>query len=153
MKLSPQEQGRRSKNKGKAGEKLALTVMRSLGFKNLQQIGTPVRLIPPSGKQQRRDFFRRIIWGEKVRGDIWGIESETGKSVLVEVKTYDGDRLVFSALDPHQVEALNSQVSCNGLAFLVWVSFNGIFVLEWPIPGFEPRTSLSLEKAERLCLL
>lgn len=145
--MTERERGIYAKQKGEVGEKVASYIMHSLGVRNLQKIGTPVKLVPPANPRARAEFFRRVIFEEKVSGDWWGIMPGSGRSVLVEVKTHDEDRFQFSILKPHQVYALDSQVRCNGLAFLVWIHLTGEYVLRWPVSGLEPGKSISIQDA------
>lgn len=139
--------GRRSKRKGDAGEDVAHSLLTMMGARMLQKIATPVRLIPPVSEAARREFFRRVIFSKTVKGDRWGVDPDTGRSILAEVKTYAADRLAYSVLKPHQIAALNEHAACNGLTYLVWVHPTDIFVLRWPIPGFQSGTSISLGQA------
>jgi hypothetical protein len=45
------------------------------------------------------------------------------------------------------VEALNMLAALGWLALLVWVCPFGVFVMRWPVEGFEHGKALSLEAA------
>lgn len=115
------------------------------GYEMVEKIGTPVSLI----SHPRIKGFFRVIWGDMVSGDIRAIDPDTGRSVLAEVKTYEHDRLQYSVLKKHQHEALRNHTRFNGISFLIWVHPQEIFIMQYPIPGFEPRKSLTLEMARK----
>ena len=83
---------------------------------------------------------------ERIDGDFSGILPD-GTAVLVETKKRS-DKLVYSALENHQVQALNDHAEHNGLSLLVWVSDDDVYVMRWPIDGFESGTSLDAEQAQ-----
>lgn len=83
---------------------------------------------------------------ERIDGDFSGILPD-GTAVLVETKKRS-DKLVYSALENHQVQALNDHADHNGLSLLAWVNDDDVYVMQWPIDGFESGTSLDAEQAQ-----
>lgn len=134
---------RQQQKVGHDGESLAENVLRSLGVRCLERIGTPVRLIP----HPTQSGYYRVIWGEKVAADRRGIMSD-GRSVLVEVKTILDRNLSWSDLREHQPGALSEHSENHGLSLLVWVHHSGVYVLEWPVPGFGPHKSIPVDFAK-----
>lgn len=134
---------------GKHGQNLAAAALSRIGVELVEQIGTPVKLIPAS--QSRKDVFR-VVWGEKVSGDHRGI-LPGGRSVLAETKTILDRNLQYSDLRPHQPAALTAHAKMGGASLLVWVHSSGIFILQWPIEGFESGTSISPAMAEYLTIV
>lgn len=143
---------------GKAGENLVQRTLYSRGFLIPEKIGTPVRLISLTSRaisMLRRSGISpkgiyRVIFGEKVSGDHRAV-LPGGKSVLVESKTIlDTDRLIYSKLRDHQPDALTAHAETGAVSLLAWVSSYGVFLMRWPVPGFAPRKSISLEKAQEL---
>lgn len=132
---------------GKGGEKLARYVLRSRGVRMVEKIGSPVRLIPVRGVKQAY----RVIFGDKVSGDIVGI-LEDGTRVLAETKTITGRNLRWSDLRAHQPGRLDLNKKYNGVSLLVWVSDQGVFVMDWVFPNedFGPGIGLTAERAEEL---
>ena len=78
----------------------------------------------------------------KVPGDYSAIEPKTLRSVLVEVKATESDRIVFSRLEEHQVEELNDHTAIGAPGLLVLVFKDSAHVLSWPIHGFKKGTSI-----------
>ena len=129
---------------GKAGQEHAAAALARIGVEAVEKVGTPVRMIPA-----KIPGTYRIIFGEKVAGDHRGI-LPGGRSVLAETKTIFEHNLAWSDLRPHQPGKLTEHTEWGGLSLLVWVSNAGVFVMEWPIPGFGPHKSITLEQAEKL---
>ena len=132
---------------GKAGQELAAGVLRRLGVECVEQVGTPVKLIP----HPRHEGYYRVIWGEKVSGDHRGL-LPGGRSVLAEVKTILDRNLRWSDLRDHQPRALSEHCEHGGASLLVWVHSTGAYVLPWPVPGFGPGKSITPERAEGLSI-
>lgn len=129
---------------GKAGQEIAASTLRQLGVECVEKIGTPVKVIPRGSYLGQPTY--QVIWGEKVSGDHHGI-LPGGQAVLAETKTILDRNLQWSDLREHQPEALNSYAELGGLALLVWVHSTGVYVMQWPVPGFGPRKSISPERA------
>lgn len=133
---------RRNVKKGKQGETLVRHVLEQLGLHMVEKIEV--------GWGVKRDRNGRPVqvWPlAKVSGDYRAITSK-GQSVLVEVKTYDEERLPHSALEKHQVESLNTHENLGGLSLLVWVRYGEALPMWWPIEGFVKGKSLSYEMAK-----
>jgi hypothetical protein len=132
---------------GKAGQEHAAAALSRLGVRQVEKIGTPVKIIP-RGKFGNQTTYQ-VIWGEKVAGDHHGI-LPGGRAVLAETKTIMDRNLQWSDMRPHQPEALSRHADLGGLALLVWVHSSGIHTMLWPVPGFSPGKSVSPEKAAAL---
>lgn len=135
--------GRRNKKAGEAAQTVFEWRLRALGIRMVEAIHTPWKIV-------RHPVTRKIVNAiqmEKVSGDYRGILAG-GRSVLVEVKRRD--HLVFSAFEGHQVRALDEHHQAGGLSLIGWQWPGGDSLMVWPIPGFVPRTSLSIETAMRL---
>jgi len=122
---------------------LAAAALRQLGIEMVEQIGTPVHLIPAHGT--RKDVFR-VAYGEKVSGDHRGI-LPGGRSVLAETKTILDRNLRWSDLRDHQPDRLSEHAQHGGLSLLVWVHHTGVHVMRWPILGFAPGEGMPPEFA------
>lgn len=127
---------------GKYGQERAAAALRSLGIEMVEQIGTPVFLIP--AERARNTYF--VTWGEKVSGDHRGI-LPGGRSVLAETKTIMERNLRWSDLRDHQPGRLDEHSKHGGLSLLVWVHTTGVHVMQWPVHGFGPGESLTPEFA------
>jgi hypothetical protein len=138
---------RREQRIGKHGQNTAAAVLSGrCGINMVEQIGTPVLLIPVQA--QRRNTYQ-VIFGEKVSGDHRGLIGR-GTSVLAETKTILDRNLRFSDLREHQPARLSEHAAYGGISLLVWVHGMGAYVMQWPIDGFEAGTSLTHERAEEL---
>lgn len=134
--------GRKNYKQGEVAQDLFEIRLRSLGVLMVERIHTPWKIV-------RHPVTRKIVNAiqmEKVSGDFRGI-LPGGRSVLVEVKSCE--HLVFSAFADHQVNALNEHRETGGLSLIGWKWPTGDAILQWPIIGFIPRTSLPIEYAER----
>ena len=125
---------------GKQGESVAESTLSGLGIEMLEKIGTPILAIPAG-----RGLFK-VVWGEKVSGDRRGI-LPGGRSVLIEVKTILDANLTYSELKPHQHKGLKAHADWGGLSLLCWVHNTGVYVMEYPVSGFDPGTSITPQVA------
>jgi len=130
--------GNRSKRIGNQGEEIAAMQLRMLGVNMVETIYTGWRVVRWVNRPKRVAI---IVPYEKVSGDLRGVLPD-GRSVLVEVKTYDGDTLAHSKLKPHQVAALQEHYDNFGVSLLVWVNRGNVFVMAWPIEGFKKGKSI-----------
>lgn len=126
----------------KTGEVVEGVVRSALAkrFAHVQRIETGWKVLFRSGRPIK-------AWPiASVAGDFRAVERGTGRSVLIEVKAVSADRLIFSRLEKHQVEALNKHAAAGGLSILATyhVPTGQLALREWPIQGFQPRTSLPL---------
>ena len=128
---------------GKAGQEVAASALRRLGVEEVEQVGTPVKLIP------RGKGLYQVIWGEKVSGDHRGL-LPGGRGVLAETKTILDRNLQWSDLRPHQPGKLDAHAKLGGLSLLVWVHSSGVYVMRWPVLGFGPRKSIEPTMAGKL---
>lgn len=134
---------KREHQTGKHGQERARSVLSGMGLEMIEQIGTPVKLIPVPGK--RKNIYQ-VIWGEKVAGDHRAM-LPNGRSVLIEVKTVYERNLVWSDLRDHQPAKLQQHADLNGLSLLVWVHDTGVYVMRFPINGFGPGKGIRPEQA------
>lgn len=120
--------GRRSQKVGKEGEDLAKLELRRRGYLRIFKLN-----------EARTAKGKRV---RKVPGDYSAIESKTLRSVLVEVKATESDRIIFSRLEDHQVRELNEHTEIGAPGLLVLVFKDSVHVLSWPIEGFEHGASI-----------
>jgi len=136
--------GKANRMRGEIAQMIIQRRLQALGVLMLEPVHTPWRL---------RRVGCRIVGATpmaKVSGDFRGIApGGAGRSILVEVK-FRPDRLTFSDLEPHQRLALDRNLAAGGLSYLAWVWDGGDALMQWPIPGFLPRASVSVERAKSL---
>jgi len=138
---------KREQQTGKHGQILAAAALRRAGVEMVEQIGTPVKLIP-MGKVRGRQVYQ-VIYGEKVSGDHRGL-LEDGTSVLAETKTIMDRNLRYSDLRDHQPGRLTEHHEHGGVSLLVWVHSSDIYVMRWPVPSFTKGKSITPEEASLL---
>jgi hypothetical protein len=134
-----------NRRQGEQGEDIARMQLALLGVRRLEKIEVGWKVL--------RDDDGHIVGAfpmEKVSGDFKGI-LPGGTAVHVEVKSRGrSDRLRHSDLKAHQIEALDEHVSFDGLGLVCWVTAYGeCLVMRWPIPGFRPHTSLTIDQAQQ----
>jgi len=143
---------------GAAGEQHAENHLRMLGFEMIEKIGTPVRLVQLPGyaakalnraRYSPKGIFR-VIFGEKVSGDRRALVGRSGRSVLIETKTILDRNLRYSDLRSHQPGRLQRHHELGGVSLITWVHSSGIYALQWPIPNFGSRKSITPESARDL---
>lgn len=133
--------GKRSQAYGSTGEDIAVLALRGMGVEMVEHIATPFATVA-----RNKQGWIRIKYKERVSADIIGV-MPGGRRVLAEVKSTNEDRLVFSRLRSHQVEALDKNHELGAISLLVLVHPYGYCVMRWPIEGFKPRTSILVEDA------
>lgn len=146
---------------GKHGQKQAASILSGMGIEMVEEIGTPVKLLPVKfipGFANRKDVFR-VIFGEKVSGDHRGVLPD-GTSVLIETKTVLDGNLTWSHMREHQPDRLSRHAQIGrALSLLVWVHSTGVYVMHWKryvdkdfigIEGFGYRKSITPERAQAL---
>lgn len=138
---------KREQQTGKIGQVHAAAALRRAGVNMVEQIGTPVKLIPMGTVRGRQVF--QVIYGEKVSGDHKGIMPD-GTSVLAETKTILDRNLRYSDLRDHQPERLTEHHENNGISLLVWAHSTGIYIMRWPITYFVKGKSITPEEASLL---
>ncbi len=121
--------------------------LRALGLLLVEQIATPTKALRVQGK------VVGIRYVGRVSGDYRAITA-TGRSVLVEIKRREARTLAPSDLEPHQRRALEIHAAAGGLSLLVWSHPPELFVLSFPIPGWnaDAFTALTAERAAQLHL-
>lgn len=128
---------------GADGEDIAENALRAYGVRMVEQIATPYAV---TGR--KKGGWIRLVHKAKVSGDRRGVMGDgSGRRVLAEVKSTAGDRITWSRLDDHQVQALDENHRLNAVSLLVVVFSGQAFVLRWPVEGFLPRTSITLDMA------
>lgn len=135
--LTARQRGARNRAVGQAAEWAVRHALAKAGYRCIERIETGWRV-------QRCPRTHRIVGASplaKVSGDFRAIEPG-GRSVLVEVKRRE--RITWSDLDDHQVQALNNHAEAGALALLAWVRPDGqVSLHHWPVPGFGPGKALS----------
>lgn len=131
--------GKRSRDIGVIGETLTRSALQIAGLAEIERVHTPFKIIRNS-----RGQIINAVPEQKVSGDFRAVDPTNGKSVLVEAKTRSGDRVIWSDLEDHQVEALNGHVKAGAIALLSVVLEDKAILLEWPVPGFGPGVSLRI---------
>lgn len=143
--------GRFSQQRGKQGEQIARLQLQLLGVEMLEKIATPVRVIDRKfirlPGRRIKEWWCRIVWGEKVSGDWRGV-MPGGCRVLAEVKFTENGRLTWSTFEDHQREALTQNHELGALSLVVWVTDYEPYVMRWPIIGLKPRKGIGIEEAK-----
>lgn len=139
---------KREQQIGKQGQIQAAAALRRAGVEMVEQIGTPVKLIPMGTVRGRQVF--QVIYGEKVSGDHRGIIHGRGTGVLAETKTILDRNLRYSDLRDHQPERLTEHHEHGGISLLVWVHSTGAYIMRWPVPLFVKGKSITPEEASLL---
>lgn len=136
-----------SNNRGELGEAIARAALAHMGYINIKK-GRGKWLV--TGWVNRAEWIAHVVADpeQKINPDWQAIEPTTGRAVWAEVKAR-ADRLPYSALKDHQRSGLDNHGQNNGIALLVWVdpTAAAVAVFNWPIQGFKPGSSLSLETA------
>jgi hypothetical protein len=130
--------GKSSRDIGEGGEDLTRYALQRAGFVRIERVHTPFKIIRNSTGQ-----IVDAVPQEKVSGDFRAMVRGTGKSVLVETKTTSKASIPWSALKPHQIEALDGHRQDGGLSLLSVVLCDVAYLLHWPVAGFGPGESLS----------
>lgn len=144
QKAAASRRGRRSQAIGARGEGAAENALRAYGVCMVEQIATPFAITA-----RQKGGWIKIERKKQVSGDRRGVMPDgSGRRVLAEVKTTDGDRVEWSRLEDHQVRALdeNNRLGAVSLLVLVYLSV-GTYVLRWPIDGFGPHKSITVQQA------
>jgi penicillin-binding protein-related factor A (putative recombinase) len=141
MNLKNRIKGKRSQKTGQKGEDFAADHLRRLGLLHVEPIETGYTVLYGQGGRVIDAFPKK-----KVSGDFTAMD-KNGRYVHIEVKVHPGDRLIFSRLKKHQVEAMDNKTRDKAICLLVWVrSRFEIKAMIWPIKGFEPGKSLKWEE-------
>lgn len=141
-KAAASERGRASQARGAHGEGAAENALRALGVRMVEQIATPIIILA------EKDGWVKIERKGKVSGDRRGVMGDgSGRRVLAEVKATNGDRIAWSRLKPHQIKSLDENHHLGAVSLLVVVYTVGTYVLRWPVPGFGPGQSITIQQA------
>jgi len=146
---------------GAAGETFVLSALSGRGLAIPEKIGTPVKLItipldhivPSLRPRYRNRLIATVVYGNKVSGDTRGLIAGSGRSVLVETKTVLDHNLRWSNLRKHQPGRLDAHAEAGGLSLLAWLHATGLYLMQWPVPGFGLRKSITPEQAASLDIL
>lgn len=146
---------------GASGEQLVENRLRAIGFDMIEKIGTPIRMTPlPTFaiNALRRmgintNGIFRVAFGDKVAGDRRAIINPSGRSVLIETKTILNRNLRYSDLRKHQPGKLDEHSVLGGISILAWVHESGVYIMQWPVPGFQKGKSIKTEQAQSLNIM
>ena len=139
-------QNKRNVQKGQHGETIARQLLEAHGVKQVRRIETGWTVIRKGA---------RIVSAfpkERVSADWRGVMPSIsmllrGKSVMAEAKERE-DRLIYSDIEKYQHAELTEHQALGGLSFVIWVCPNvAAFLLPYPLLGFVPRSSITLESA------
>lgn len=135
-----QAMGRANKSRGDAVERRVEALLVDMGYKMVEKVNTPWKNIWKGGKP---------VPTSKVSGDFRGF-TKMGYSMLSEVKSR-ASRLPWSALKPHQAEALNEHAKYSAHTWLFFhdTETDRISKFRWPAEGFGPRKSLKSKKENK----
>lgn len=137
--------GYKNRAVGETAEAFVEIKLREAGFMLIERVHTPWRILWKTLPGGRR--VPDTAWPEKkVSGDFRAIEPRTGKSVLVESKCPAGN-LLWSIIEPHQREALDTHAAAGGITYLAWVKNGEVRLIGWPVHGFMKGTSLKWAEA------
>ena len=136
--------GRRSQSIGAQGEEVAENALRACGVQMVEQIATPFAITA-----RQKGGWIKIVRKTPVSGDRRGVMGDgSGRRVLAEVKSTEGDRIEWSRLEDHQVRALDENHRLGAVSLLVVVYLSvGSYVLRWPVAGFGPGQSIGIQDA------
>ena len=128
---------------GADGENSAENALRAYGVQMVEQITAPYAITA-----KKDGGWVRIVRKRRVSGDRRGVLGDgSGRRVLAEVKSTNSDRIQWSRLEDHQVQALDENHRLGAVSLLVLV-FSGVaYVLRWPVNGFVPYSSLTIDEA------
>jgi len=141
-----QRRNSNNKRKGTACEKIIMNVLQSRGACQVQEIETGWRKVR---KQVKGKWTELIIPKKKVAGDIRAVLPPDGRSILVEVKNRP-EKLLYSNLESHQHQRLKEHDLFGAISLLAWIFTGGLSIMQYPIEGFNPCTSISIERAQGL---
>lgn len=135
-----------NKKLANAGEETAARVLRGLGVKMVQEVGTPFVITARNNEGWLRGYFKT-----KVTGDLIG-HTQSGTMVLAEVKTIWDRNLTWSDFKDHQPEKLTENSEC-AISLVVWVHNSGVYVMNWTDlleAGFRKGKGIDIETAQTL---
>ena len=143
----------RNRKKGSKAEDIVAHALEAAGYLCIEPIETGWTIIRKYDPVKKQSVIVSAFPKKKVSGDIKAIEPGTGRAVHVEVKARP-DNLVYSALEDHQVKALDRVVAAGGVGILAWVRGLECRLYRWPVAGFGPGKSLkwptSAEQADKI---
>jgi hypothetical protein len=133
---------------GKNGQRQVASMLAGMGLLMVEEIGNPYEII----RKMSNGHFE-VIFSGVASGDH-NARLPDGSFVLVETKTVLDGNLTYSHLREHQPERLSRHAAIGwAVSLLCWVHSNGIYIMQWGadgIEGFEPRKSITPERAGRL---
>lgn len=146
-------QGKINQRSGESAEAIVMHHLSFMGanFLNKIETGWNVRYAgkTPAGKGQRRvvSAYPR----KSVQGDISGVISPSGRSILVEVKRRPL-KLSCSDFEKHQLEALHRHHEAGGLSLIGWVSVHGTIIMPHVIDGWKKGSPLTWDRAQSFAI-
>jgi hypothetical protein len=120
------QRARASQAKGARGEDTVAAALVASGYRMVERISTPCKLVTHGGAP-------RIVYVGRVSGDYRAILTTSqgaGISVLVESKAYDG-RLPWSAFEDHQPVGLTEHEDLGGISLVAWVDRGEVRLIAW----------------------
>lgn len=127
---------------GKTGEERARWALKEIGAKCIYKLATPSIFL--KGKQ---------VFTEKTPCDFIAI-TQCGcyhYPAFIEVKLCDGDKLLHSRLQSHQIKALQEwNTYYADFAFVMWIHKSDYFLIKYPSPYFKEGESLDLKTAKEI---
>jgi hypothetical protein len=139
-KILRQQRARGNQRRGEDAQQVARLRLIGMGMSLVEMVATPTKARYAGGK------LIGLKYTSKVSGDIRAVLPPLGKSVLCEVKQRP-ERLVFSDLYPHQVDALDTHAAAGGLSLLAWMHLGGLEIMPWPVPGFRSGDAMTPQHA------
>lgn len=131
----------RNRKRGAKAENIAAEAMFLAGYVCIEPIETGWVIIRKYQPATKKTVIVSAFPKKKVSGDLKAIEPRTGRAVHAEVKSRPGN-LQYSALEDHQVAALDNVVDAGGIGLLIWVRGMDCRIYKWPVNGFGPGKSL-----------
>ena len=135
---------KRRQQVGAAAEHLVEHRLRAMGLVLVEKVEVGCRVV----RGQR-------IYTKPVSGDFRAV-APGGRSVLVEVKARDTDRLATSDLETHQRRLLTEHAEAGGASLLAWFrpDLGELVLMEWAAvaQAFAPRASLAWDAARALAI-
>ena len=131
----------RNRKRGAKAEDIAAAALAAAGYVCIEPIETGWVIIRKYNPVKRETVIVSAFPKKQVSGDLKAIEPGTGRAVHVEVKSRE-DKLLYSSLEHHQVDALRKIVDAGGIGIVAWVNGCDCRLYQWPIDGFGPGKSL-----------
>ena len=131
--------GRLNQQIGKAGEQRAEWFLKEIGAQCVDKISTPMKFVKGKAfycKKSSTDFTACIK------------DALNFKASRIEVKSFSGDNLPYSILEPHQIQWLVNWQNCGQWSFVLWVHDMDCYLISFK--HFVSGKSISVEMAEKI---